>query len=78
MPKIERSTCAGEGRRVLVSDDIEKPLGMTLDNTHDVIYWTDGMKGTIETVDIYGNNRKTMFLVDGAKFFGITLYKVRI
>ena len=76
MPKIERSTCAGEGRRILVKKDLIRPLGMVLDHKHSLLYWVDGSKGTVESIDVYGNNRQQRFHVDGARFYGITLYKV--
>jgi len=54
---IEMSALDGTSRASLV-DDAEKPVGLTLDPILNVIYWSDVRRGTIESMDYAGQNRR--------------------
>ncbi len=62
-PRIERATMDGSGRQVIVTDDLEQPRSITIDNYSGVgarIYWTDSSKGTIESARFDGTYRSTV------------------
>ena len=76
VPKLERSALSGRSRSVLVERDLVQPMGLTIDPQEERIYWVDRAKGTIESVDLYGTERRKLFEVLGTQFFGIALYEV--
>ena len=76
IPKIERATLAGEKRYTLVKSGLNRPLGLVMDFKQDRLYWVNSGVGGVESVDMYGHNRRLHFNVPGSNFFGITLYKV--
>lgn len=76
-PKIERSSLEGKERNVLVLHGLILPVSITVDTTNNIIYWTDPIRGTIESCDFYGNNRKVLRTDINAQYYGIEVYKVR-
>ena len=56
-PKIERAYLDGSHRRVLVNETIHFTTGLTLDYTHQMVYWCDSRMDTIERMDYDGSNR---------------------
>ena len=63
-------------RRVIVSDNIVHPRGITVDYEANSIYWVDSSKDTVETVEFNGNNRRIVISLPNSNFFGIALYGV--
>ncbi|VDI55163.1 low-density lipoprotein receptor-related protein 4, partial [Mytilus galloprovincialis] len=74
-PKIERSSLEGKERNVLVLHGLILPVSITVDTTNNRIYWTDPIRGTIESCDFYGNNRKVLRTDINAQYYGIEVYK---
>ena len=44
LPKIERSTMAGNLRTTIVETDLGWPNGLSIDNDEDMIYWADALR----------------------------------
>lgn len=78
IPKIEMSDLTGGNRRILVSENIVHPRGITVDYDANAIYWVDSSKDTVETVEFNGNNRRIVLSLPNTNFFGIALYEVSI
>ncbi|XP_063406226.1 low-density lipoprotein receptor-related protein 6-like [Mytilus trossulus] len=74
-PKIERSSLEGKERNVLVLHGLIRPVSITVDTTSNRIYWTDPIRGTIESCDFYGNDRKVLRTDTNAQYYGIEVYK---
>jgi hypothetical protein len=53
-----------------------KPVSITIDSTTFDLYWTDPVRGTIESCDFYGNNRKVFRTDVNRKYYGIDILKV--
>uniref|UniRef100_A0A2S2P0K4 Low-density lipoprotein receptor-related protein 6 n=2 Tax=Schizaphis graminum TaxID=13262 RepID=A0A2S2P0K4_SCHGA len=80
VPKIERAGMNGDlsTRKVIVSDNIFWPNGLTIDFYTKHIYWVDGKLGFIDIMDYDGRNRKTI-LEKGIPYpYGIALYQDRL
>ncbi|KAG7206637.1 hypothetical protein KM043_000315 [Ampulex compressa] len=60
VPKIERAAMNGNPstRKVIVSDDIFWPNGLTVDYENEVVYWADGRLRFIAMMDYHGRNRR--------------------
>lgn len=59
-PKIECSWLDGQQRKVLVSDGLGWPTGLSIDFTNgDRIYWSDSKDSRIESVLPSGEDRRT-------------------
>lgn len=58
-PKIERAGMNGDPdtRKVIVSEDISWPNGLTIDSTQRVIFWADAKLSYIASVDFDGRRR---------------------
>ena len=57
-PRIERANMDGNGRKAIVSTDMQWPNGVTVDIAGSKIYWTDAGKDRIEVADFDGHNRQ--------------------
>lgn len=44
LPKIERSTMAGNLRTTIVETDLGWPNGLSIDYDEDMIYWADALR----------------------------------
>ena len=53
-----------------------KPVSIAIDSTTSDLYWTDPVRGTIESCDFYGNNRKVVRTDVNRKYYGIEIFKV--
>ena len=76
--KIEKCSMDGEStsRKILVSQNIIWPNGLTIDYSEDRIWWTDARFGTIESVDLNGGDRKVALRSSRARYtFGISLFQ---
>lgn len=56
-PSIMRSTLAGKNIKVVISTDVFTPNGLTIDNTAEKLYFSDGSLGKIERCEYDGSNR---------------------
>lgn len=45
----------------VVNDNISTPDGLAVDWIHDLLYWTDTGKDTIEVMDLKTNKRRVLF-----------------
>ncbi|XP_030827887.1 uncharacterized protein LOC115919137 isoform X2 [Strongylocentrotus purpuratus] len=61
-PKVERSNLAGGGRLQLVSTNIVRPSGITVDYETDLVYWVDSdpSYNHMEVCNLEGANRRTL------------------
>ena len=75
-PKIERSSLSGSDRTFLVRTGLNQPVGLVIDYKRDRLYWVDYADGTINSVDLVGQKRRSHIHMHGAKFFGIAIYEV--
>ncbi|XP_025837382.1 low-density lipoprotein receptor-related protein 6 [Agrilus planipennis] len=62
VPKIERAGMNGDPstRKVIVSEKIFWPNGLTIDYEAELVYWIDGKLLFIDVMDYNGRNRKTI------------------
>ena len=60
-PKIEMSWMNGEGRQVLVTEQITNPTGITIDfANYDTVYFCDNKDNVIESMRWDGQQRKIL------------------
>ena len=71
-PKIEKLTLHGTNRVAIVTTNLLKPYGITLDRRNKLIFWVDDGMDVIESVDYNGNSRKLLFHRPGMSFSGVT------
>ena len=59
-PKIERAGMEGDGksRKVIVTQDIMWPNGLTVDYDESLLYWADASFHTISSVGFNGERRR--------------------
>lgn len=62
IPKIERASMDGDplSRTTLIKDNIFWPNSLTVDSENEIIYWVDGKFQFIESMNLNGENRKTI------------------
>jgi len=72
-PKIERSTLSGASRIELITKDVQVPNEITIDYNTNHIYWVDSHFDWIQTTDLDGHNRQTLFKQRGLQLFGISI-----
>ncbi|CAH1789469.1 unnamed protein product [Owenia fusiformis] len=59
-PRIERALMDGSIRHTIVSKKILEPVSLSIDFVNLRIYWADARHDMIETVDYFGQNRRTV------------------
>lgn len=75
--KIEKGGLNGVVRQTLVNSEIEWPNGITLDLTHQRLYWVDSKLHTLSSIDVTGENRR-MVIADKhflSHPFGLTIFE---
>ncbi len=64
LPKIEKSAMDGSGRHVLLSEMSGLPRGIAVHHPSRGVggrmYWTDEMRGVIESAALNGSNRQVL------------------
>ncbi|XP_014248480.1 low-density lipoprotein receptor-related protein 6 isoform X2 [Cimex lectularius] len=80
VPKIERASMNGDphSRKIIVSDDIYWPNGMTVDYDAKRVYWLDGKLRFIAVMDYDGRNRRKLIESDVPYPFSLTIYKEKM
>uniref|UniRef100_A0A1B6BXD2 EGF-like domain-containing protein n=1 Tax=Clastoptera arizonana TaxID=38151 RepID=A0A1B6BXD2_9HEMI len=80
VPKIERAGMNGDPatRKVIISDHIFWPNGLTIDFDLKRIYWLDGRLNFIEMMDYDGRNRKTVMEKNIIYPFALTLFQDKL
>nr|XP_022323721.1 low-density lipoprotein receptor-related protein 1B-like [Crassostrea virginica] len=73
-PHIGRAFMDGSSQRVLLSKDVVWPNGLAIDFKENRLYWADGHLDKIESIDIYGLNRKEVLKVSNQQLVDIDLY----
>ena len=81
MAKIERSRLDGTGRTVFIAEDLDKPLGLSVDYVVRRLYWVDDFRKSIESVDLVtGTGRRRMYVTPDVashpKLFALSVYQV--
>ncbi|KAK4886602.1 hypothetical protein RN001_002873 [Aquatica leii] len=77
VPKIERAGMNGDSatRKVIISENIFWPNGLTIDYNAELIYWIDGKLLFIDVTDYNGEHRHTI-LQDGFQYpFALTQFQ---
>ena len=79
--KIERSRLDGTGRVIFVGEDLDKPLGLSVDYAASRLYWVDDFRHTIESVDLVsGRNRRAIHITPNIaanpKLFALCAFQV--
>jgi len=79
--KIERSRLDGSDRTVFVGDDLDKPLGLSIDYVERRLYWVDDFRNMIESVDLAtGSNRHVIRITPDIavtpKLFALSVFEV--
>lgn len=80
-PTIERASLDAKEHQVLVTEDLFKPVGVTVDYIDHRVYWTDmgeGIYYRIESVDFTGENRRLLFEGTHQTPFAIAVDKTAI
>lgn len=77
VPKIERAGMNGDPatRKVIVSEDIFWPNGLTVDYDAELIYWLDAKLKFIAMMDYDGNNMQKIVSKGLVYPFAITHYQ---
>ncbi|XP_058789142.1 low-density lipoprotein receptor-related protein 6 [Phymastichus coffea] len=80
VPKIERAAMNGDPttRKVIVSDDIFWPNGLTVDYENELVYWVDGRYKFIAVMDYNGRNRRKIVSETLEYPFAITYFEQRL
>lgn len=77
--KIECSWLDGQERKVLVSDGLGWPTGLSVDFTNnDRIYWSDSKESRIESILPSGEQRKTAVYIGDPNFLIHRSYSKRL
>lgn len=71
-PKIEKSALNGTKRFAIVTTNLTRPYGITLDRRNKLVFWVDNGMDVIESVEYSGSNRKLLFQRRGMFFWGVT------
>ena len=77
-PKIERARLDGTERSVFISDGIQIPNGLALDESDKKLYWAGkdlNGYGIIEAVSLDGLNRKVIFRRSGYHPFSLDIFQ---
>uniref|UniRef100_A0AAR2M5Q5 EGF-like domain-containing protein n=1 Tax=Pygocentrus nattereri TaxID=42514 RepID=A0AAR2M5Q5_PYGNA len=73
-PSILRSTLTGRNIRLVVSERILTPNGLTIDHRAEKLYFSDGSLGSLERCDYDGAHRYVVLKAGPGTFFGLALY----
>ncbi|KAK9509474.1 hypothetical protein O3M35_006784 [Rhynocoris fuscipes] len=74
-PKIERCEIDGTNRKVIVTESIQWPNGLTIDYTGNRIYWSDAKHHVIECSKFDGSDRKKVVTKGLPHPFAVTLFE---
>lgn len=79
-PKIERASLDGNpiSRKVIVSDYIFWPNGLTIDLKTSTVYWTDGKLNFIKKMDYDGKNLVTVLAKRSGYPFALTQFDTKL
>lgn len=70
-PKIESANYDGTNRKILVNTNLKTPNALTIDYQRHLLFFVDSGLGTIESLDLQGNNRKLLHQDSSAQFYSI-------
>ncbi|KAL7834135.1 hypothetical protein AOLI_G00290950 [Acnodon oligacanthus] len=73
-PSILRSTLTGRNIRLVVSERILTPNGLTIDHRAEKLYFSDGSLGSLERCDYDGAHRYVVLKAGPGTFFGLAVY----
>ena len=59
-PKIERAGMDGSHRRVILTDSVRWPNGLTVDFTLDLLYWVDAKLNSISCANLDGSQHRVI------------------
>lgn len=72
--EIGRANMDGTSKSYIVTKEIGWPNGLTIDLTSSRLYWTDGLKNSIESSDLDGENRKVVVYDSDANLMDIIIH----
>uniref|UniRef100_A0A8B9HM26 EGF-like domain-containing protein n=1 Tax=Astyanax mexicanus TaxID=7994 RepID=A0A8B9HM26_ASTMX len=70
---IERAGMDGSDRRVLVSESLNRPVGLAVDPLQERLYWTDEALHCIGSATLDGGDVKILQLVDSPQPFSVSV-----
>ena len=68
----------GKNRTVIHDTDLIWPNGLALDYSQQILYWSDGNHGRIESSTVDGSNRRVVSSQRIYQPFGISVYRSRL
>ncbi|XP_052078042.1 low-density lipoprotein receptor-related protein 4-like [Mytilus californianus] len=74
-PKIEKANYDGTGRTVVVNSNLKWPNGMAIDFDENKLYFVDAGTDKIESTDLNGGSRHTIYTETGSHFFAISIFQ---
>ena len=60
VPKIERAAMNGENRTNLVTTQLQRPNGLTIDHVYNKLYWVDAYHDDIEVMHLETLERRVV------------------
>uniref|UniRef100_A0A3B1JND8 LDL receptor related protein 1B n=1 Tax=Astyanax mexicanus TaxID=7994 RepID=A0A3B1JND8_ASTMX len=73
-PGILRATLSGRNMRLIISERILTPNGLTIDHRAEKLYFSDGSLGSLERCDYDGSHRYVVVKAGPGTFFGLAVY----
>ena len=58
--RIEKMEMSGILRRTIAQENVERPLGLTIDYENNLLYWADDFYNVLWECDLEGSNRRFM------------------
>ena len=68
----------GKNRTMIHDTDLIRPNGLTLDQSQQILYWTDAHYSRIESSRVDGSNRRVVSSQRVYQPFGISVYRNRL
>ena len=75
-PKIEQAQMDGTARRAIVTENLARPNGLTIDQATNRLFWADAKLDKIEMSDLNGGNRQ-LIMSSAANIhpYGLAVYQ---
>ncbi|XP_032221449.2 low-density lipoprotein receptor-related protein 6 isoform X2 [Nematostella vectensis] len=72
-PKIERARLDGQKRQEIVTSNIGWPNSIAVDYAANRLFWVDAIRDSLESSDLDGRARRTLFRQPGLQPFGVSI-----
>ncbi|XP_052233173.1 pro-epidermal growth factor-like [Dreissena polymorpha] len=74
LPKIERSSLSGTGRKTILSQGIAYPIALDVDIASSKLYWVDSIRDSVERSNLDGKERSTVKRMTHTTFSDIEVF----